>query len=59
MIQLKQSQESGDGGGYSEADMWAAYWEGYKDGRHIEQMQPVHRRTARSLFDRWLNRTYG
>lgn len=33
--------------------MWEAYWEGNKQGYGVESVHALHKRAARSQFDRW------
>lgn len=37
----------------AKAVAWAAYWEGYKRGRHIGHYKEIHRKTAKRLFEEW------
>lgn len=37
----------------AKAVAWTAYWEGYKEGRHIGHFKAIHKKTANSLFEEW------
>lgn len=35
--------------------LWLAYWQGYKRGYGVEEMEPIDRRCARTNFNNWYN----
>lgn len=51
-------KDDGDDTQLDTETVWAAYLEGYKKGYSVESFEknPIHRKTARSLFERWWER---
>ena len=38
------------------AEVWEAFWNGYKMGKDVEDVPEITRRTARSRFERYWER---
>lgn len=43
----------------TKALMRDAWVEGYKEGKDVEEVQPISIRSAKGRFERWFQRNYG